>query len=230
MDWRKVQYKRLPHSEHLKASIVRDEFHAIIGPAIGKLGFQRLKEGTWLRTVTDEIDHVIGLQALKGLSHQILIGVRLAFAPHVSQRSVRNHTPSEQGWEMLDLVHNMYSEQVYNPIEQLIDAGHGYKYLRNDLKRQKKILIPYLKSYFCNAANLDTVLAMYESERLRNHTGLGFENRNRHLISYPFLLARLGQLETAEALIERHLDTLEAIPSVRNRVLDRLREVADLAG
>jgi len=229
MDWRKEQYKRLPHFEHLNASIVHDEFHAIIGPAIGKLGFQRLKEDTWLRPVTNEIDHVICLHALKGLSHQILIGVRLAFAPRVSQSSVRNHTSSERGWETLDLVHDPFAEKEYNPIEQHIDAGSGYKYLRKDLRRQKKFLLPYLISYFNNADTLDTVLERYEAERSRKHTGLGFENRNRHLVAYPFLLARLGQLDTARTLIEKYLDSLEATQSVRKIVFDRLLEVADLA-
>jgi hypothetical protein len=227
MDWWKDLYERFEHSKHLRASIVRDMFHAIIGPALKELDFERVKEDVWLRSASAEIEHVISLAALKGLSHEILLGVRLSFVPRVSQRSVRNHTPSESAWEMLDLVHSMYAENEYNPIEQLIGAGHGYRYLRKDLKRQLKVLIPYAKSFFKNADSLNSVLDMYEAEKVRDFKGLGFTNYRRHDIAYPFLLARLGNLTAAERIIEKNLDSLEVTESVRERVMNRLQSVAE---
>lgn len=228
MDWQKELRKRLPYTEHIKSSIVHDDFDSRVGPSLNKLGFKRVKDNAWMKSVTGEIDHVVSISAVKGKSHQILIGVRLSFAPIFNSNTLRSHTPSESSSEMLDLVHNPYGDSEYNPIQQLIDAAHGYKFLRADIKKQRKYLIPYLKCYFANANTLQVILSMYEAERLRNHTGLGFKNYTRHLVSYPFLLARMGNLDTALPLIETELDRIEAIDFVRKKTIDRLHEVAAL--
>jgi hypothetical protein len=229
MDWQKELRKRFPHTVHLKSSVVHDEFDSSVGPSLNKLGFERVKDNAWMRSVTDEIDHVVTLSALKGLSHQILIGVRLSFAPGLNSKSLRNHTSTEASSEMLDLVHNPYGESEYNPIQQRIDAKHSYKFLRQDIKKQRKYIIPYLKCYFANANTLEVVLSMYEAERHRNNAGLGFKNYARHMVAYPFLLARLGRLEEAILMIEKRLDKLETTESVRTRALAKLHEVASLA-
>ena len=230
MGWRHELAKRIPHHEHVKAQVVRDEFHRIVGPELKKLGFERAREDTWLRSISDDINHVIQMKFLKGDSHQILLGGGLTFTPCISQRSVRRHTPSEPSWEMLDLVHDPYSEDDYNPIQQNISASSGLKFLRKDIKLQKKRLIPYLKSYFSKADTLEGVLAMYELERNRDHKGLGFQNYARHMIAYPFLLARLGQYDRAVPLIQERLNHLEATETVREKTMEKLRKVADLHG
>ena len=227
-EWEKEWRKRLPHLEHLKSSIVRDEFHSIVGLSIKELGFERAKEDLWLKPVTDEIQHAVLISALKGLSHKVCIGIRLSFAPRLRPGYVRDHIPSEPGWESLDLVHYPYSEGPDNPAKTLIDAGSGHKYLRKDIRTQHKFIIPYMRSYFANADSLTAVLDMYEAERVRKHRGLGFKNHARHLVSYPFLLARLGMIDKAIPLIETELDRIEAIDSVREKTMDRLHEVAAL--
>lgn len=227
-EWEKEWNKRLPHFEHLKASIVRDEFHSIVGSSFKKLGFERAKEDLWLKPVTDEIQHAVRISALKGLSHKISIGFKLSFAPRLRPGYVRDHIPSEPGWESLDLVHDPHKETPSNPAKTLIDAGHGHKYLRKDIRTQHKFIIPYMKSYFANADSLTAVLDMYEAERVRKHRGLGFVNHTRHLVSYPFLLARLDNLDKAIPLIQAELDRIEAIDSVRKKTMDKLLEVAAL--
>lgn len=226
-------YKRLESHEPLKAKIVRDEFHSLALNFFANNGFERIKEDVWLHQVTDDIAHAIRIEALKGYTHHILLGVRLTFAPRVHRKWVRRHTPSEASWETLDLVHDPFahikrsSNDLYT---NQIDCGSGLHYLRQDIANLLEDLVPRISSYFQSVDNLQSVLEKFELERTRKVYTLGFSNRGRHFISYPFLLARLGNFQAAEEMLTENLSRymLDMDKTTRSKLFAKLQEIATI--
>jgi hypothetical protein len=177
--------------------------------ASGLGGFAMIKPGFYVRVVSEDVAHVVKLQALKGLAHGVFWGVSLSCVPHLQAGRARWHrTPKAARFDLFETPFDYFDLAGKEPevCERYVAYnGHRIDYLRETMTRMWTIVDDPIRSWFAGTQDLAGVLAKAEEQRHRAWHGA------RHdpdpLVVCAFTLARLGRTAEARARLDEYLAT-----------------------
>lgn len=220
--------------EHVPTQTVRKHFALIFGEALTQLGFHPIRDQVWIRDTDDDFQHALTLQGSG--RHKVFYGVRLKFSPTVYYKQnstvvIQNHRKSDPDFAILDLTIDPHQGARNDPNKapiRDIDGGSGLKFCLDDTYRECNKIIPLFRYFLDTTHSLHEILDWYTAAKHRSIDGLGFENIVSHLISYPLLLAKCGEIDLAKQSLSRYcLDRLNLNPGDVTQLTDRLNSIID---
>jgi len=176
--------------------------------ASGLGGFTLVKPGFSVRKVSEDVAHVIKLQALKGLAYAVWWGVSLSYVPHVQGGRVRWHrTPKAARLDLFETPFDYFdlADKDRDASEHFFAYnGHRLEYLRETMTRMWNVVDDPIRSWFADTLDLVGVLARAEEHRHRAWRGPGHDPDPRLVCA--FTLARLGRGSDARDVLEEYLE------------------------
>lgn len=220
--------------ERISAQTVRGHFATIFGKQLAPLGFTALRDQVWIRDSHNDFQHVLTLQGNRRYS--VFYGVRLKFSPTVYFKQnnsivIHNHRKSDPDFAILDLTIDPHKDARNNPNKppiRDIDGGSGLKFCIEDTHRECEITMPLFRQFLGTSQSLQEILDWYTAAKNRSIDGLGFVNFVSHLISYPLVLAKCGEIDLANQAFNRYcLDRLDLNQDGVAQLTDRLNSIID---
>ena len=175
------------------------DIHGLLREAAGGdlAGWEEIREGVWTRPLAGGIRAVIRTHALKGMTHQLLWGLSLAWVPHLTATGTSLHRTAKSA--RLDL----YEEGQFH--DAAVTYGWGDDgsaiWLPTEVESAWRTGFERASDVFARAGDAEAVLALAENQ---------LEDRWAMTVHMPgpvyvaaFTLAHLGRETEARAMLER---------------------------
>jgi hypothetical protein len=161
------------------------------------LGLTEIAPRAWLDVSRRPSRRMFELMLLKGGSMSVRWGFSLDFVPHISGGQVRWHRSEKQA--MLDV--------IVDPNEKVLPRLsfiHGAGRLHDDLNRLLPAAVEMAKDTWRRGKTARGLLDLVQEIRVHNTNCFPFDNYKQLPLAYTFLLAKLGDLASAEDELDRY--------------------------
>jgi len=170
---------------------VLEVFRRAASGMLGELGFERRRDGSYVRTLSSDVSNLLRIERLRGLySYALASGLSLSYVPHEWRwRPVWHRTPKSARLDLL------YDDQ------RTLDASSEETFLEQSLE-ECRTQIAWLNTF----TTLESVLRL-AAEQWAECTPYQLAwLRKRPALACVFTLARLGREEEARSELRRLID------------------------
>jgi hypothetical protein len=221
--WRSISAKY--GNEVVPTATVYETFDEIAQPA--RLGFSPIKRGLYGRAVSDEITHLMKLQALKGASYSVWWGVSLAYVPHEWRERLRWHRSFKSArFELFETPTTYFPELESDWREKnkyIAAKGHGESYLRETMQTMWEQLHEHILAYFSATQSLAGVLQKAQEQIQR--TVLWRYHYPNPMLIVALTLGRMGRPEDAEVTLNEYFKIDDEPPDAQANLKRVLVEI-----
>ena len=168
--------------------------------------FTSLGRGVFVRPVSDDVRHVLKLQAWKGAQYSFTWGVSLAYLPNKLALPLRFHRTLKS--TKLDLWEDHFTETQHFPDKAYIDSLRGESVARRGLVRAWKWTKPRATEWWAIASDLEGVVQLAERQAEKDH-GPKVHHFPAPSIVQILTLARLSRKREVVASLESTAEDLQ---------------------
>ena len=198
-----------------------------LGASLARKGFLIRSPRAYVRSRIPKIRDLIIIQPMKGASYAPCWGFSLDFVPHISRDALRWHRTDRSArldlrFDPLDYLYPGSSE--FN--QWTIDSARGTRTARKDIRRITTMLSKQAEAFFAQVQGEPDLLPAFQREAAREAVRFNFYNYSQQPIAYAFILARLGDLDSAKAELEKACAMHDASVTVRQRLKEMIGQFA----
>ena len=180
------------------SDLVHTIFEEVVNPQA--LGFVHIKRGMYGRPASEDISHIMRLQAYKGASFGLRWGVSLTYVPHGLPGKVRWHrTLKSSNLDLFEEPGDYPPTRTNSQIHYYVPSLYGENCFRTELTTVWQHLQPIVKSWFDSTLTLTDVLD--RSFEQMHRTWLGPSHYPDPAIIHLLTLSRLGRTDAALVML-----------------------------
>jgi hypothetical protein len=156
-------------------------------------GYKKTKEYKWIKSDNDEFRKGITGYSVKGMSKTFVWGVSLNFCPTYFNGKLKWHK-TEKSADIIDINFNLLDYE--NPKDVTIScfSYNNEKSLISETKKLIARVIIQSESFYRLIFGLKDLELLYLEKINRKYIRFGFENYPQTILSYAFLLKKIGKI------------------------------------
>lgn len=212
--------------EPVPASEIYYAFDKIAQPA--KYRFSVVKTGLYGNAISNDIVHLLKLQALKGARYTVWWGVSLSYMPHNWQAGLRWHrTFKSARFDLFETPFDYPSVSLADWREEdkfLAHSLNGKQFARKTLKTMWKLTRPLMLAWFSSAQSLIDILQKSHDQVKREWAGP--HHHPEPMLVYAFTLGRMGRTTEAHSSLDEYFALYSESPQAQDNLKRALAQIS----
>ena len=182
---------------------------------------REVRAGVWLRPISDEIDAILCLGALKGATYVLPYGVTCSWIPMRIGNQDPYRWPGSPAKKRMHLWVDQFTRSQGNRSMPTISRSHGDVMMGNDARKAIAKTARRAEKMWRRVSTPEAVLR----EALWQAGAVGTMHSPGPKFIAAFTYARMGDLDMAQATFEQSIGGLCIEPEVVDRLTDALQQV-----
>jgi hypothetical protein len=223
----------------IQPSLPAAEVDEIVGKEFGSRlqprQFEQVARRTWVRSAKAPIREGVGLTAIKGYSFVPVWSISLDVVPHVTSTGrVEWHRTAKR--HVVDLGVDPLDQPDRVDVDALVIRGmRTARQFQRAAGRSAELVVGLAEAWFARINDVASLLPLYEEAQHAPVVRFGFDNHLQWQLSYAFVLAHVGSIDSARSALDnwcaRSLDRLSGVTDDRRSAIRRqLHELLETAG